>query len=73
VFAPCPQWQAFELTPYLELDTGLPFLSGDACDFWYAFKSLGLRGVKRGYSVLLDGLSGAAASGNSPFRHLGLK
>jgi maleate isomerase len=61
VFAPCPQWHAFELTPYLELDTGLPFVSGDACDFWYAFKSLGIRGVKRGYGVLLDGLSGPTA------------
>ena len=58
VFAPCPQWRAFELTPFLELDTGLPFVSGDGCDFWYAFKTLGIRGVKPGYGMLLDGLSG---------------
>jgi len=57
VFAPCPQWHAFELTPFLELDTALPFVSGDGCDFWYAFKTLGIRGVKSGYGILLDGLS----------------
>ena len=58
VFAPCPQWRAFELTPFLEQDTGLPFVSGDGCDFWYAFRTLGIRGVKPGYGMLLDGLSG---------------
>ena len=57
VFAPCPQWRAFELTPFIEQDTGLPFVSGDGCDFWYAFKTLGIRGVKSGYGRLLDGLS----------------
>ena len=57
VFAPCPHWRAFELTPFIEQDTGLPFVSGDGCDFWYAFKTLGIRGVKSGYGRLLDGLS----------------
>jgi maleate isomerase len=57
VFAPCPQWHVFELTRLLELDTGLPFVTGDACDFWYAFKTLGIRGVKPGYGILLDGLN----------------
>lgn len=57
VFAPCPQWHAFELTRFLELDTGLPFVTGDGCDFWYAFKVLGLRGVKPGYGILLDQLN----------------
>lgn len=57
VFAPCPQWHAFELTRFLELDCGLPFVTGDGCDFWYAFKTLGIRGVKPGYGMLLDGLN----------------
>ena len=57
VFAPCPQWHAFELARFLELDTGLPFVTGDGCDFWYAFKTLGIRGVKSGYGILLDQLS----------------
>jgi maleate isomerase len=57
VFAPCPQWHAFELTRFLELDTGLPFVTGDGCDFWYAFRTLGIRGVKPGYGILLDRLS----------------
>ncbi len=57
VFAPCPQWHAFELAHVLELDTRTPFVSGDAADFWYAFKTLGIRGVKPGYGILLDGLS----------------
>lgn len=57
VFAPCPQWHPFELTRFLELDTGLPFVTGDGCDFWYALKTLGIRGVKPGYGMLLDGLN----------------
>ncbi|OGA42594.1 MAG: hypothetical protein A3G24_23235 [Betaproteobacteria bacterium RIFCSPLOWO2_12_FULL_62_13] len=57
VFAPCPQWHAFELTRSLELATGLPFVTGDGCDFWYAFKTLGVTGVKPGYGILLDQLS----------------
>lgn len=60
-FAPCPQWHAFELTRFLERDTGVPFVTGDGCDFWYAFKTLGIRDVKPGYGMLLDGLS---AGGN---------
>ena len=63
VFAPCPQWHAFELTRFLELDTGLPFVSGDACDFWYAFKRLGIRGVKPGHGLLLDGLNAIDKAG----------
>ena len=58
VFAPCPQWHPFELTRILELDTGLPFVTGDGADFWYAFKTLGVRGVRPGNGILLDGLSG---------------
>ncbi len=57
VFVPCPQWHAFELIRSLELDTGLPFVTGDGCDFWYAFKTLGITGVKPGYGILLDQLS----------------
>ncbi len=57
VFAPCPQWHAFELTRFLELDSGLPFVTGDGCEFWYAFKTLSLRGTKPGYGILLDRLS----------------
>lgn len=60
VFAPCPQWHAFELTRVLERDTGLPFVTGDGCDFWYAFRRLGITGVKPGYGRLLDSLSGSA-------------
>ena len=56
-YAPCPQWHAFELARFLELDTGLPFVTSDSGDFWYAFKTLGLRGVKPGYGILLDRLS----------------
>jgi maleate isomerase len=57
VYAPCPQWHVFELARYLESDTGLPFVASDSGDFWYAFKTLGLKDVKRGYGRLLDSLS----------------
>ena len=56
-YVPCPQWHVFELARYLEGDTGLPFVTSDSGDFWYAFKRLGLSGVKPGYGVLLDSLN----------------
>jgi maleate cis-trans isomerase len=56
VYAPCPQWHMFELAPYLERDTRLPFVGSDSGDFWYAFKTLGLTDVKPGYGRLLDSL-----------------
>jgi maleate cis-trans isomerase len=63
VFAPCPQWHAFELTKSLELATGLPFVTGDGCDFWYAFRKLGVTGVRRGYGILLDRLESVMSNG----------
>lgn len=62
VYAPCPQWHMFELARLLESDTGLPFVTSDSGDFWYAFKTLGLKDVKRGYGRLLDSLSAADKS-----------
>jgi len=59
-YAPCPQWHVFELARFLESDTGLPFVTSDSGDFWYAFKTLGIRGVKPGYGILLDRLSATA-------------
>jgi len=56
-YVPCPQWHVFELARYLESDTGLPFVTSDSGDFWYAFKRLGLRGVKPGYGILLESLN----------------
>jgi len=56
IYAPCPQWHVFELARYLESDTGLPTVTSDSGDFWYAFKTLGLKDVKPGYGRLLDSL-----------------
>jgi maleate cis-trans isomerase len=56
-YVPCPQWHVFELARYLEMDTGLPLVTSDSGDFWYAFKTLGIRDVKPGYGILLDRLS----------------
>ncbi len=56
-YVPCPQWHVFELARYLESDTGLPFVTSDSGDFWYAFKTLGLKGVKPGYGILLESLN----------------
>ena len=60
IYAPCPQWHVFELARYLESDTRLPMVTSDSGDFWYAFKTLGIRDVKPGYGILLDRLSATA-------------
>lgn len=57
VYVPCSQLQAFEMARILELDTGLPLVTGGGVDFWYAFKTVGVRGVKPGYGMLLDSLT----------------
>ena len=55
-YVPCPQWHVFELARYIESDMGLPLVTSDSGDFWYAFKTLGLKDVKPGYGMLLDSL-----------------
>ena len=67
-YVPCPQWHVFELARYLESDTGLPLVTSDSGDFWYAFKTLGIRDVKPGYGILLDRLRATdkTESGRTP-------
>ncbi len=65
VYVPCSQFHAFEMSRLLELDTGLPFVTGAGVDFWYAFKTLGVRDVKPGYGILLDHLSATGKSADA--------
>jgi maleate cis-trans isomerase len=60
-YVPCPQWHVFELARYIESDKGLPLVTSDSGDFWYAFKTLGLRDVKPGYGILLESLRSSAS------------
>lgn len=55
-YVPCPQWHVFELIGYLEGATGVPIVTSDGGDFWYAFRALGIHDVPRGHGILLDGL-----------------
>ncbi|MCC7107182.1 MAG: hypothetical protein IT307_18775 [Chloroflexi bacterium] len=55
-YVPCPQWHVFELTPYLERDTAIPFVTSDSGDFWHVFTSLGTTDVRPGWGILLDRL-----------------
>jgi maleate isomerase len=55
-YVPCPQWHVFEMVDYLERDTGLPLVTSNGGDFWYAFHTLGVTDVKPGHGILLDRL-----------------
>jgi maleate isomerase len=55
-YVPCPQWHVFEIVTYLEQATGVPLVTSDGGDFWYAFRELGIRDVKAGHGILLDRL-----------------
>lgn len=65
-YVPCPQWHVFEMVDYLERDTGLPLVTSDGGDFWYAFRTLGVTDVKPGHGLLLDRLSRSARAGSRP-------
>ena len=55
-YVPCPQWHVFELVSYLEGATGVPIVTSDGGDFWYAFRELGIHDVPSGHGILLDRL-----------------
>ena len=59
-YVPCPQWHVFEMVDYLERDTGLPFITSNGGDYWYAFKTLGLTDPKPGHGILFDRLRESA-------------
>lgn len=59
-YVPCPQWHVFEMVRFLESDSGLPVITSDGGDFWYAFQRLGITDVRPGYGVLLDRLAAGA-------------
>lgn len=59
-YIPCPQWHVFELARYVESDAGLPTVTSDSGDFWYAFRQLGIRDARPGYGRLLDSLRAGA-------------
>lgn len=61
-YVPCPQWHVFEMIEYLERDTGLPLVTSDGGDFWYAFRTLGVTDVKPGHGLLLDRLRAAPST-----------
>jgi maleate isomerase len=61
-YVPCPQWHVFEMIAYLERDTGLPLVTSDGGDFWYAFRTLGVTDVQPGHGLLLDRLRGVSAA-----------
>jgi len=59
-YIPCPQWQVFEMAAELEDALGIPVVTSDGGDFWWAFKTLGIDGLDAGHGILLDRLRGAA-------------
>src|SRR5437763_16577343 len=42
VYIPCNQWAGCDAAPLIELDTGLPVVTGGHADFWEAFRSIGV-------------------------------
>lgn len=55
-YVPCPQWHVFEMVKELEDGAGMPVITSNGGDYWYAFKTLGITDVRPGNGVLLDRL-----------------
>ncbi|MGH9088862.1 MAG: maleate cis-trans isomerase family protein [Acidimicrobiales bacterium] len=55
-YVPCPQWHVFEMVRHLEGATGVPIVTSDGGDFWYAFRELEIHDAPAGHGILLDGL-----------------
>jgi maleate cis-trans isomerase len=65
-YVPCPQWHVFEMIEFLERDTGLPLVTSDGGDYWYAFHTLGVTDVQPGHGMLMDRLRGLPTTHNEP-------
>lgn len=56
VYIPCNQWAGCDAAPLIELDTGLPVVTGGHADFWEAFRSIGVRDRIEGHGRLMASL-----------------
>jgi maleate cis-trans isomerase len=65
-YLPCPQWHVFEMAAELEEALGIPIVTSDGGDFWWAFKTLGIDGVAPGHGTLLDRLQKGGISNGCP-------
>ena len=58
LYLPCPQWQAAEVVPALEEDSGKTAVAYIHANFFAAFQALGLCDPIRGHGRLLASLAG---------------
>src|SRR5207244_2205141 len=60
VYIPCNQWAGCDAAPLIELDTGLPVVTGGHADFWEAFRSIGVRDRIEGHGRLMGSFADMA-------------
>jgi maleate cis-trans isomerase len=57
IYIPCNQWAGCDAAPLVELDLGLPVVTGGHADFWEAFRSVGVRDRIEGHGRLMGSLA----------------
>jgi maleate cis-trans isomerase len=57
IYLPCNQWAGADAAPLIEMQLGIPVVSGGHADYWEAFRALGINDRIEGHGRLMASLS----------------